>query len=255
MKAYFVKEVQRSGIPWDRHLYQVEPPFQYRDWNDRTTMRLLFTDYLLVSATIGEREKETIILPADENGTPLDTTPLSGSLKNDRTHEAALRKMGYKICTEDDEVIEPPKSEIPTQIEDYNGDFIDLAQWEETTILLTTDDDTTLIVHGVTHPKFGIMVWDKTRTKDKEAFIKAMLRRKAEMVEPTNLEELGILFTAEAVKQMEAMEVRPFPPVRASSAISTDGEDPITPDEEEEEEEEFPIYDSNKTHKVVRGPK
>ena len=247
MKAYFVKEVQRPGLAWDRRLYQVKPSFQYRDWNDRTTIKLQFTDYLLVSATTGEREQETIVLPADENGIPLDTNPLPGSLKNDRNHEAALRQAGYTICIADTEVDEP---HIPTQIEDYDGAYVDLAEWEETTVYLTTDDDTTLAVHGVTHPKFGIMIWDKTRAADKASFLKTMLARKAET--SAQATEGEVLCTIEEAKLMRAMEVRPFPPVRAPSAISTDGDDPITPDEEEEE---LTVYDPKKSTEVVRTTK
>ena len=252
MKAYFVKEVQRPGIAWDRHLYQVEPHFQYRDWTDRTTTKLLFTDYLLVSVTTGEREKETLVLPADENGTPLDTTPLSGSLKNDRNHEAALRKMGYTICITDEGLAALPGIQRPTQIEDYDGDFADLAQWEETTLCLATDDDTTIMSHGVTHPKFGVMIWDKTRAADKETFLEAMRARKAEA--PAKAAEGEVLCTPVEAELMRITEAQSFPPEHAPRAISTDGEDPITPNEEDEAED-LTIYHVSKSTKKAEKPK
>src|SRR3990172_3296414 len=97
MRAKLLKDVQRDGIRRTRKLYLLDTPYEYRDTSDPLSPKYAETYYLLASASIKGTEAEVTLLPADERGTPLSTTPLSGSLKGTYEHVEAVRKLGYDV--------------------------------------------------------------------------------------------------------------------------------------------------------------
>lgn len=94
-KATLVKRM--SGFAGDARLFRLDPPMQYKHWDDDDETRT--AEHVIVSAVVAPfTGPETYIFESDDEGRIEDYMELPGSLRGTLSHTEALSGAGYEIA-------------------------------------------------------------------------------------------------------------------------------------------------------------